>query len=83
MQYRIYKITGPKGLRPNSEYNVAISIQDASVPTVVRAAIQGTFYNGKPYRTEDVVTVPPYSTKIARFEVKHTTLISFAIFLSR
>lgn len=67
--YRFYKVTGPKGIRPNSEYNVAISVQGTSVPTVVRAAIQGASYVGRPYSTEDVVTVPPYSTKIARLEV--------------
>lgn len=66
---RFYKITGPKVIRPNSEYNVAISVQATSVPTVVRAAIEGVAHDGKPYSVEDAVTALPYSTKTARLEV--------------
>lgn len=66
---RFYKVVGPRTVRPNSEYHVAVSIQQTSEPTTVRATLQGISPNGSIYTSEDRVEVQPYTSRILRLEV--------------
>ncbi|EFA04694.1 CD109 antigen-like Protein [Tribolium castaneum] len=64
-----YKVVGPRAVRPNSEYHVAVSIQQTSEPTTVRATLQGISPNGSIYTSDDRVEVQPYTSRILRLEV--------------
>lgn len=66
---RFYKVVGPRVVRPNSEYHVAVSIQQTSEPTTVTATLQGISLNGSIYSSEDRVEVQPYTSRICRLEV--------------
>lgn len=64
-----YKVIAPRVVRPNSEYHASISIQETSVPTTVNVTLLGVSSSGKPYSTQDTITVQPYTTRIARLEI--------------
>ncbi|RZC42764.1 CD109 antigen [Asbolus verrucosus] len=66
---RFYKAVGPRAVRPNSEYHVAVSVQQTSEPTIITATLQGVSPNGSIYTTEDRVQVQPYTSRICRLKV--------------
>lgn len=60
---------GPKVLRPNSEYHVAVSTQGTTSPTTVVVDVGGKQDSGGVLKVTQFVKVDPYSTKIVRLEV--------------
>ncbi|KAK5646678.1 hypothetical protein RI129_005142 [Pyrocoelia pectoralis] len=64
-----YKVIGPRVVRPNSEYNVAITVQATSAPTNVNITLLGLSDTGKPFSAYESITVLPYTAKIARIQV--------------
>lgn len=67
---RFYIITGPKTLRPNSEYHAAVSVQGTSQPTRVLVEVGGRQESGGTFQINQLTVVPPYSTQIVKLEVK-------------
>lgn len=70
MVFRFYTIVGPKVLRPNSEYHVAVSTQGTTSPTTVVVDVGGKQDSGGVLKVTQFVKVDPYSTKIVRLEVR-------------
>lgn len=66
---RFYTIVGPKVLRPNSEYHVAVSTQGTMAPTTVVVDVGGKQDSGGVLKVTQFVKVDPYSTRIVRLEV--------------
>ncbi|VVC42395.1 Alpha-2-macroglobulin, thiol-ester bond-forming,Alpha-macroglobulin, receptor-binding,Alpha-2- [Cinara cedri] len=64
-----YTIVGPKVLRPNSEYHVAVSTQGTVSPTTVVVEVGGKQDSGGALKVTQFVKVDPYSTKIVRLEI--------------
>lgn len=60
---------GPKVLRPNSEYHVAVSTQGTTAPTTVVVDVGGKQDSGGVLKVTQFVKVDPYSTRIVRLEV--------------
>lgn len=68
---------GPKVLRPNSEYHVAVSMQGTTSPTTIVVDVGGKQDSGGVLKVTQFVKVDPYSTKIVRLEV---SLHGFSLF---
>lgn len=64
-----YKVIGSRLVRPNSEYNVAVTIQATSAPTAVNVTLLGLSDSGRPFSASESLTVLPYTSKIARIQV--------------
>jgi len=60
---------GPKILRPNSEYHVAVSTQGTTSPTTVVVDVGGKQDSGGVLKVTQFVKVDPFSTRIVRLEV--------------
>jgi len=56
-------------LRPNSDYLVAVSMQNTVQSTFVVVEIIGNQDSGGTFKTTDSVSVEPFSTRIVRLEV--------------
>lgn len=56
-------------LRPNSDYLVAVSMQNTVQSTFVVVEIIGNQDSGATFKTTDSVSVEPFSTRIVRLEV--------------
>uniref|UniRef100_A0A2H8TEP0 TEP1-F n=1 Tax=Melanaphis sacchari TaxID=742174 RepID=A0A2H8TEP0_9HEMI len=64
-----YTIVGPKILRPNSEYHVAVSTQGTTSPTTVVVDVGGKQDSGGVLKVTQFVKVDPFSTRIVRLEI--------------
>jgi len=67
--FSFYTIVGPKILRPNSEYHVAVSTQGTTSPTTVVVDVGGKQDSGGVLKVTQFVKVDPFSTRIVRLEV--------------
>jgi CD109 antigen len=65
-----YTIVGPKVLRPNSEYHVAVGTHGTMLPTTVVVDVGGKQDSGGVLKVTQFVKVDPYSTRIVRLEVR-------------
>lgn len=72
---------GPKILRPNSEYHVAVSTQGTTSPTTVVVDVGGKQDSGGVLKVTQFVKVDPFSTRIVRLEVSSMCIISRVIFV--
>lgn len=77
---RFYRVVGPKIVRPNSEYHVAVSTQETSVPTSVVVQIVGRQETGRVFTAEQSLVIEPYATRIVRLEVKKLKNSSHQLF---
>jgi CD109 antigen len=64
-----YTIVGPKILRPNSEYHVAVSTQGTTSPTTIVVDVGGKQDSGGVLKVTQFVKVDPFSTRIVRLEI--------------
>nr|XP_018897644.1 PREDICTED: CD109 antigen-like isoform X2 [Bemisia tabaci] len=64
-----YSVIAPKVLRPNTEYHVAVSVEDASQPTSVIVQVGGKQDSGGTFRTSEYVTLAPYASQIVKLEI--------------
>lgn len=67
--FRFYTIVGPKVLRPNSEYHVAVSTHGTTSTTTVVVDVGGKQDSGGVLKVTQFVKVDPFSTRIIRLEV--------------
>lgn len=72
---------GPKILRPNSEYHVAVSTQGTTSPTTVVVDVGGKQDSGGVLKVTQFVKVDPFSTRIVRLEVSLMCIICRPIFI--
>ena len=79
---RFYKVVGPRAVRPNSEYHVAVSVQQTSEPTRIKAVLQGVSPNGSIYTSEDRAEVQPYTSRICRLEVGDVEYADYKLVVS-
>ncbi|KAJ3654530.1 hypothetical protein Zmor_013712 [Zophobas morio] len=77
-----YKVVGPRAVRPNSEYHVAVSVQQTSEPTRIKAVLQGVSPNGSIYTSEDRAEVQPYTSRICRLEVGDVEYADYKLVVS-
>jgi len=80
--FRFYTIVGPKILRPNSEYHVAVSTQGTTSPTTVVVDVGGKQDSGGVLKVTQFVKVDPFSTRIVRLEVSSMYISHRPIFIS-
>jgi len=72
---------GPKILRPNSEYHVAVSTQGTTSPTTVVVDVGGKQDSGGVLKVTQFVKVDPFLTRIVRLEVSLMCIICRPIFI--
>ncbi|XP_067205128.1 thioester-containing protein 1 allele R1-like isoform X2 [Linepithema humile] len=68
-----YTVIAPKVVRPDSEYNVAVSIIGVSTPSTISVELSGELDTGKIFNISRTAEVQPYSTKILQFDIGETT----------
>ncbi|XP_046746805.1 CD109 antigen-like isoform X2 [Diprion similis] len=68
-----YTVIGPKVVRPNSEYHVAVGTTEISQPSTIYIELNGDLDSGNFFNVSQTITVEPYSTRIVRLEVGDTT----------
>ncbi|XP_039279526.1 CD109 antigen isoform X2 [Nilaparvata lugens] len=64
-----YTIVGPRVLRPNSEYHVAVTAVEVGQPTTVLVEVGGKQDSGGVFKTSQFVAVEPYHTRIIKLEI--------------
>ncbi|XP_075211329.1 CD109 antigen-like isoform X2 [Lycorma delicatula] len=64
-----YTIVGPRILRPNSDYHVAVTAVGVSQPTTVIVEVGGKQDSGGSFKTSQFITVEPYVTRILKLEI--------------
>lgn len=79
--FSFYTIVGPKILRPNSEYHVAVSTQGTTSPTTIVVDVGGKQDSGGVLKVTQFVKVDPFSTRIVRLEVSLMCIICHPIFV--
>ncbi|KAI5743739.1 hypothetical protein M8J77_021636 [Diaphorina citri] len=64
-----YTVVAPKVLRPNGEYHVAVSTQAVSEATQVSVEVGGKQDSGGEFRTKQLLSVDPFSTRIVKLDI--------------
>ncbi|XP_012262615.2 CD109 antigen-like isoform X2 [Athalia rosae] len=67
-----YTVVGPKIVRPNSEYHVAISTTAISAPSIIYVELNGELESGDLFNVSQTVTVEPYQNRIIKLEIGDT-----------
>ncbi|VEN35278.1 unnamed protein product, partial [Callosobruchus maculatus] len=66
---RFYNVIAPRALRPNSEYQLSVSIEGTSAPTSVIAIVRGTSHKGHPFSAQGNTIVSPFSSNIVSIQI--------------